>query len=117
MKETLNGKRETNKTSIEASKIDVIKELIFGDNISTYEQEFVTIKNDILDKKAQLNELINSTRKELDIAIDSLSTDLNIRITEVEDKLEAKADELSSKKLDKKVLGDLLIKLGTKISD
>ena len=117
MATTINGKKTTEKTPIESSKIDIIKELIFGENISSYEQEFTAIKIDILNKKNELIELIDSTRNELETAIDSLSTDLNIRITEVEDKFEAKAEQLNSNKLNKKVLGDLLIKLGTKISD
>jgi len=117
MKTADSEKKINGKSSDENSKIDVIKNLLFGENISNYDQEFDAIKNDILNKKAQLSELIESTRKELEISIDSLSTDLNIRITEVEDKFNAKTDDLHTKKIDKKLLGDLLIKIGNKISD
>ena len=100
-----------------SSKIEAIKNLIFGDNIAAYNSEFDQVKKDILSKKAELEEFIEDTRKELLQSIDNLSTDLNIRITELEDSLNDKADLLESKKVDKKSLGELLISLGEKIKD
>ena len=49
-------------------------------------------------------------------SIDSLSTDVNIRITDLEDSLNAKAEQLGDDKLDRRELGKLLINLGEKIS-
>lgn len=98
-----------------SSKIEAIKNLIFGDNIAAYNSEFDTVKQDILHKKRELEDFIEETRKELNQSIDNLSTDINIRITELEDNLNDKANELSNKKVDKKTLGDLLITLGEKI--
>jgi len=117
MKTSVNGKKSEELLNPENSKIDVIKNLLFGENITTYEQEFDNIKNDILSKRDELNDLLDSTRKELENTIDTLSTDLNIRITDLEDKLNQKAEDLHSKKIDKKLLGDLFIKLGNKIMD
>lgn len=111
------SKNGSNIDSQENSKIDVIKNLLFGENITSFEQEFDAIKEDILSKKKELNDLIDSTRAELDTAIDSLSTDLNIRITELEDRFNDKSDDLNAKKIDKKLLGDLFIKLGNKLTD
>lgn len=99
------------------SKIEAIKNLIFGENIAEYNHEFEAVKTDIKKKKAVLEDLISTTKSELNQAIDNLSTDINIRITELEDKLEAKADELNEQKVDRKLLGDLLIKLGAKIGE
>jgi len=100
-----------------SSKIEAIKNLIFGENIAEYNDEFEAIKNDLTKKKAALEDLISTTSTELNKAIDNLSTDINIRITELEDSLEAKADELNEQKVDRKLLGDLLIKMGNKISE
>ena len=72
---------------------------------------------DLDKKKKTLEELIEATRIELTQAIDNLGTDLNIRITELEDAVENKLDNLDEKKVDRKLLGDLLIKLGNKISE
>lgn len=99
------------------SKIEAIKNLIFGENIAEYNSEFEDIKADINKKKAILEELIETTRTELNQSIDNLGTDLNIRITELEDSIENKIENLEEKKVDRKLLGDLLIKLGNKISE
>ena len=98
------------------SKIDAIKELIFGENIVEYNHEFEEIRKDILNKKEALEDLIELTKQELNKAIDNFSTDINIRITELEDSLDQKVNDLNSKKVNKKDLGQLLIKLGEKIS-
>lgn len=108
---------QPNTEDVNSSKIEAIKNLIFGENITEYNHEFENIKNDIIQKKETLEELISSVKAELNEAIDNLSTDLNIRITELEDHLEAKFDDLNEKKVDRKQLGDLLIKLGNKISE
>ncbi|MBQ0734904.1 fructose 1,6-bisphosphatase [Aquimarina celericrescens] len=99
-----------------SSKIEAIKNLIFGENIAAYNSEFEKVKKDIAAKRQELRDYIEDTSKELNQAIDNLSTDINIRITELEDNLADKAEILDSKKVDKKTLGDLLITLGEKIS-
>lgn len=99
-----------------ASKIEVIKNLIFGENIAEYNSEFETLKKDIDAKRQELKNYIDDTRDELITAIDNLSTDINIRITDLENALEDKADKLNQQKVDKKLLGDLLITLGEKIA-
>jgi len=103
-------------TTEEASKIDAIKQLIFGENIQAYDSEFEAVKNDILTKKQELEDLIDEVRKELLQNIDNLSTDINIRITDLENSFNDKAESLDEKKLDRKLLGELLINLGEKIS-
>jgi len=99
-----------------ASKIEVIKNLIFGDNIAEYDSEFVALKKEIDAKRKELKSYIDDTRQELMTNIDNLSTDVNIRITDLENALEDKADQLDDKKVDRKLLGDLLISLGEKIA-
>ncbi|AXT61467.1 fructose 1,6-bisphosphatase [Aquimarina sp. AD10] len=99
-----------------SSKIEAIKNLIFGENIAAYNSEFDNVKKDISSKKKELEDFIDETRKELNQAIDNLSTDINIRITELEDNLADKVEMLDTKKVDKNTLGNLLITLGEKIS-
>jgi len=112
---------KTNSKAINAedptSKIDAIKQLIFGENMVEYNHEFEAVKQDILKKKKELQNLIDEVKTELLQNIDNLSTDINIRITELESTLDDKADALDEKKLDRKLFGDLLIKLGEKISN
>ena len=99
-----------------ASKIEAIKNLIFGENIVQYDSEFDTLKKDIQQKKEDLQNYIDEVRGELMQSIDSLSTDVNIRITDLEESLNTKTDALSEKKVDRQELGKLLITLGEKIS-
>ena len=107
-----------NNTQDEASsKIEIIKNLIFGENIKTYDSEFESLKKDILDKKRVLEELIEEVRQDLKTAIDNVATDVNIRITELEDKIEDKIESLETEKVNKKMLGKLLIDLGEKVSE
>ncbi len=104
------------KTTEATSKIEAIKNLIFGENIAEYNSEFEALKKDLKEKRQELEDFIEDTKKELHTAIDNLSTDINIRITELEDTMTSKTDKLDQKKVDKKLLGDLLINLGEKIS-
>lgn len=99
-----------------SSKIEAIKNLIFGENIAAYNSEFENLRKDLEKKKKELEDFIEDTKSELYKAIDNLSTDVHIRITEVEDKLAERANDLDSKKVDKKTLGELLISMGEKIS-
>jgi len=98
------------------SKIDAIKQLIFGENMVEYNHEFEAVKQDILKKKKDLENLVDDVKSELLQNIDNLSTDINIRITELESTFNDKAEALNDKKVDRKLLGELFTKLGEKIS-
>lgn len=114
------AKKDTSKAAKEnmdsGSKIEAIKNLIFGENIEQYNSEFDTLKRDLDAKKKMLEAYIDEVRNELMQSIDSLSTDVNIRITDLEDALNSKAESLADQKLDRRELGKLLISLGEKIS-
>ncbi|WP_396601769.1 fructose 1,6-bisphosphatase [Algibacter sp. R77976] len=111
-KENLNG--QSNNAN---SKIDAIKELIFGENIQAYNSEFESLKADILAKKEELKNLMSTVESELLQNIDTLSTDINIRITDLESSVNDKLDNLDDKKVNRKLLSELFIKLGNKISE
>lgn len=98
-----------------SSKIEAIKNLIFGENIQQYNSEFETLKKEIDDQKEKLENYIDEVRNELMQSIDSLSTDVNIRITDLEDALHAKTEALTEEKVDRKQLSKLLIQLGENI--
>ena len=108
---------ESNGSLDSGSKIEAIKNLIFGENIKEYDSEFESLKKDINRKKNELKNLIEETHKELNTLIDNASTDLNIRITELEGSIADKTEDLALNKVDKKTLGQLLVKLGNQISE
>ncbi len=109
-KQVLNGEDQV-------SKLDAIKNIIFGENIAQYEKAFKEVKTDIDTKKEFLENYIDDVRKDLEQHIDSVSTDINIRITDLENKLDEKAEKLDAKKVDRKTLSKLLISLGEKIGN
>lgn len=105
------------KVESSVSKIDVIKNLIFGDTIQAYDAEFEELKKDILKKKKVLDDLMEDVRAELNNTIDSVSTDVNIRITELEKNLDSRIEDLGEASVNKKMLGKLLVELGEKIGE
>jgi F0F1-type ATP synthase membrane subunit b/b' len=103
-------------TSLESTqRLEAIKNLIFGENIQQIDQDFTSLKNLIDKRKEELENYIEETRKELNHTIDNLATDINIRITDLENNLNQKVEDLDHKKLDRNVLGTLLVSLGEKI--
>jgi len=99
-----------------ASKIDVIKNLIFGETIQAYDAEFEDLKKDILKKKKVLEDLVDEIRSELNTTLDNVSTDVNIRITELEKNISDKIEDIEEEKVNREMLGKLLVELGERIS-
>ncbi len=98
------------------SKIEAIKNLIFGDDIQAYNAEFENLKEDILNKKKVLEDLIEEVGADLRRSIDDISTDVDIRITDLENSLDTRIEDLDGKSVAKETLGKLLIELGEKVS-
>ncbi len=99
-----------------ASKIETIRNLIFGENIEEYNSEFEALKSDIRKKKKILEDLVEEVRQDLKTAIDNVAIDVNIRITELENKIEEKVENLETDKVDRNTLGKMLMDLGEKVS-
>lgn len=97
------------------SKLDAIRNLIFGENIQQYDSEFDLLKKDILAKRQELHDLVEETREELNKAVDNISTDLNIRISDLESKMQEDLEDINAAKVDRNMLGDALISLAEKI--
>lgn len=113
------AKKETTENQqlpdIANSKIEAIKNLIFGENIQEYNHEFDTLKADITKKREEMLSYVDDARKEIMTAVDNLSTDVNIRISDLEQSLDEKAQDLDNRKVSRDSLGDMLIRLGENI--
>ncbi len=99
------------------SKIDIIKDLIFGETMEAYDHEIEKLKKEVYKKKEALEDIIDGVRLDLNASIDSISSDVDIRITELEKNLENKIEDIGEATVNKKILGNLLIELGRKIGD
>jgi tRNA U34 5-carboxymethylaminomethyl modifying GTPase MnmE/TrmE len=96
-------------------RIEAIKNLIFGENIQQIDHDFSEVKTLIEQRKEELENYILEVKTELHKTIDNLSTDLNIRITDLENNFNDKTEELNHKKVDRNLLGTLLVSMGEKI--
>lgn len=114
-KENVSVKKE--QQGVNDSKIEAIKNLIFGENIQEYNHEFETLKADIHSKREELLDYIDNTRKELSAAIDNLGTDMSLRLSDLEQSLNDKTTDLENRTISKNSLGTLLIQLGEKIKE
>ncbi len=113
-----NTKAENQQTEdVANSKIEAIKNLIFGENIQEYNHEFEALKSDIAQKREEMLAYVDEARKEIMTAVDNLSTDVNIRISDLEQSLNDKTEDLDNKKVSRDTLGDLLIRLGKNIKE
>jgi len=103
----------TNPSSINdtdsSSKIEAIKNLIFGDNIKAYNSEFDALKVDI-----RKNEEITEEHLALiEQRIDSLETDFQIRLTKLEERIDQSFQNISN---NRKELSDLFLQIGNQLS-
>lgn len=103
------------RSSATNSKIDAIKELIFGEDIQSYNQQFSELKDIIENRRQELESYMDGIKQELVTNLDNLNTDMNIRITELEKALENRLDKIDGAKVDRKALGKSLESLGKKL--
>lgn len=97
------------------SKIEAIKNLIFGENIQEYNNEFDALKSDIDKKRSEMLDYVDDARKEIMSAVDNISTDVNIRISDLEEALNDKVEYLERRNVSREDLGDILINIGKNI--
>ncbi|WP_020527165.1 hypothetical protein [Flexithrix dorotheae] len=98
-------------------KIDAIKQLIFGENIQEYDEEFKQIRKNILDAKTELANKLAETSKELKNMIETLRENHDKKIEDLRGQMLDEVRNLDHKKLDRNLLGDLLQEIGGKIKE
>jgi hypothetical protein len=97
----------------ELSKLQAVKELIFGQEIQNYDAEFKDIHKQIDDNKIQNAEDTVNQQKALSL----LEKTITSRIDRLEADLIKKIAVLDNKKTDRAKLGKLLIQIGEKLQD
>jgi len=98
-----------------ASRVEAIKDLIFGENMKDYESRFIKLTEELEQTKTELNEKIALLSKESVDNVNMLMTSLSKEIDGNFTSLQRDLEKLSDKKVDKTSLGNLLINLGEKI--
>ncbi len=97
----------------ELSKLQAVKELIFGKEIQDYDLEFKNIHKIISENKAQSDAEHASQLQALDQAEKAITA----RIDKLEAELIKRITLLDNKKTDRAKLGKMLIQLGEKMQD
>lgn len=95
----------------EASKIQAVKELIFGTEIKNYEKEFQEIQDHLAEIEQKLVDESNARES----AVQQLEKDMEARLDKLEATLTKKIEELEDKKTDRAALGKMLVQIGEKL--
>ncbi|HAA10729.1 MAG TPA: hypothetical protein DCE41_03150 [Cytophagales bacterium] len=96
-------------------KLGVIRDIIFGQNMEEYNQQFNELKRLVDEKKAELDNYIQDVKGDLQEKIQELDKMMKDQVHDLEDNFAAKAARLEDEKMNRATLGDLLIDIGTKI--
>ena len=99
---------EIEKSEKEIEKLSAIRDIIFGNEIKEYNEEFSDIKNVIDTNKSESNKQDESLHKK----IEDLSAKMDEGLEKLNNLLTDKINTLSQEKTDRQKLGDLLVKIG-----
>ncbi len=107
--------KEAPKTDAEIEKLSAIRDIIFGNEIKEYNQEFSDIKEILDANKADSDKKDEALNNELSHKIDNLSARMDAKLDDLDKKLSASIAKLSEEKTDRQKLGDLLVKIGQEL--
>lgn len=99
----------------ELNKLDSIRDILFGENMQQYQNEFDQIKSIIRDNQERTDTRISEIRTELIDKITALEDMLNARLTQTENALSNKIAELKDEKTDRKALASLFMDIAKKL--
>ena len=106
-----NKKEEVSKDANELSKIEAVKELIFGHDIRTFEKEFKEIQDHLEDLELRLTDESNARES----AIQDLEKQMEKRMDSMEANIMKRLDKLQDEKTDRATLGKMLVQIGNKL--
>jgi len=99
------------------AKIDVIKELIFGNNMREYQSEFEGIHDLMNQNKLDIENKLTTAKEELYDYLEEMRKELNSKIDDLQMNLQSEIDRLDDQKTDRKMLGDLFEHIAKEIKD
>ena len=116
------SKSDTSPSSPEAqhpnsqdAKLEAIKEILFGQNIREYEQEFAEIKKILEEIRQEMKEDLNTARNDLEMIIQGLEAENEKQHENLRSWADGEFNRLSSEIMDRSLLGDMLVEIGRKI--
>ena len=97
------------------SEINAVRDLLFGDTVKTYNLELESLKQQILDQKNLLNDLVESTRKEILTKIDTSTDDMDSRFETRQKNLEERLQSIESSHIDIDTFESMMMALVAKM--
>ncbi|MBL4709037.1 MAG: hypothetical protein JKY48_11440 [Flavobacteriales bacterium] len=101
--------------NVNDTKMDAIKQLIFGENMVEYDQRFQKMMEKLEDTHRLLEEKIEQLDHTLNATIVDLNSEFESKRLKLEDDFNIAFDKLDNKKTDRKALGKMLETIGTKL--
>ncbi|MCF6352710.1 MAG: hypothetical protein L3J06_06850 [Cyclobacteriaceae bacterium] len=97
-------------------KIEAIKEIIFGENIKEYENEFQKLSEKIENHKNELEQKLDKVRQETKSLIEESTKLFSSKIEALDKETSNKIEQILKNKLDKSTYANLLIKMANDIA-
>lgn len=96
-------------------QIDAIREIIFGQNIRQYNQQFEELEVRLAEFRKEMEGKIGVVKNELNQLIDNLREDTLQKLTDLRNHTDAEVARLDEAKADRRLMGNLLVEIGEKI--
>ena len=99
------------------NRIAAVRDLIFGENIQQYDQDFKDVYQRIKDLENQTNTNLNALSEDLNSRLDELQKSLESIIDNLRSDMNEKIEELDDAKADRRKLGKALEKIGSMLQE
>lgn len=102
----------------QTQEVERIRDIIFGSQMRTYEDKFKVIQRDLdrlQEEVNRLNEKLAEQEEFHNKKMQALQREMRTATEHLRDELHETAQKLRDEKVDKEVLGELLIELGTQL--
>ena len=100
---------------MQPSKLDAVKELIFGQNLKEYDNEIATLNKQISEQKDMFTQKAEALNKEVSEAIKNIEKSLLAKINEVENLIKTELQEQNSSHLHKDKFAELMQEIANKL--
>ena len=99
-------------------EMERIREIVFGAQMRSYEQNFATLRQDLnrlQQTLAQLQEQVSASEQEQNRRLQSLRREMGDNDESIRTELRQSTAQLTADKVDRSTLGDLFIEMGNQI--
>jgi len=110
-KKDLNKGMETSSDQPVDSRIAAVRDLIFGENMQQYDQDFSEVSSQIAKLKKDTDKNLSDLASNLQSKLDALQKSTNVSLEKLSTDIDKKLERLDEAKADRKKLGKALEKI------